>query len=282
MSIRLGFCSNAYTRYPLEEAIDRIATHGYAAVEILCDVPHYWPPAAAPQRAAALADRLAHHALAVSNVNANTAVGFYDPVPDENVFGPTLASPDPRARRQRIEHVGAAIDLAARLGSANVSITSGACGSDHPPEAALDTLRDSLREVLTLAREAGVRVGLEAEPGLLLETSQEVADLCDELDDPLLGFNLDVGHAVVGGEDPAALIRRHGSRIWHLHLEDIRDGKHYHLVPGQGDVDFVAIANALRGVAFEGFASVEVYPYKRDPDDAARASLAALGPLFDD
>jgi protein FrlC len=281
MAVRLGFCSNAYTRFTLEQAIDRVASHGYAAIEILFDQPHFWPEGSDPSRVDRLAEQLARRSLAVSNVNANTAVGFYPMRPDENLFGPSLASSDPEARARRIDHIRAAIRLAARLGCANVSVTSGAAESDHPPAVAQDVLRESLREVLSTAREHRVRVGLEAEPGLLLERSAEVGELCEEIDDPVLGFNLDVGHAKVCGEDPARVIERYGGRIWHLHLEDIAGSKHYHLVPGLGDVDFVAIAAALRDVGFAGYASVEVYPYKADPDAAAAAAYAALGPLFD-
>ena len=44
MSIPLAFSTNAFTGFPLAEALRRIAGHGYKAVEILADVPHAYPP----------------------------------------------------------------------------------------------------------------------------------------------------------------------------------------------------------------------------------------------
>ena len=38
--MRLAFSTNAYVRYPLEEAIESIARLGYDGVEILADRPH--------------------------------------------------------------------------------------------------------------------------------------------------------------------------------------------------------------------------------------------------
>lgn len=279
--MKLGFCSNAYTRHTLEDAIARVGAIGYAGIELLCDAPHFWPEAEPPDRIPRIREALDAAGLAVANVNANTAVGAYPLAIPENVFGPSLASPDPAVRARRADHVRAAVDLARATGAASVSLTLGAAGDDLPPEDALDLARGMLDGLLDHAEAKGVGLGLEAEPGLLLETTAEAAAFVAEVDHPRLGLNLDIGHAVVAGEDPAAMIRLHHARILHLHLEDIRGGKHFHRIPGQGDVDFAAIAAALREVGYGGFASVEVYPYRADPDAAAQASHDVLAPLFD-
>ena len=41
--MRLAFSTNAYLKYPFEEAAARIAGIGYAGLELLADVPHAWP-----------------------------------------------------------------------------------------------------------------------------------------------------------------------------------------------------------------------------------------------
>ena len=281
--MRLGFCSNAFTRHDLAFAIDAVADAGYDAIEVLCDRPHHWPgdpDHTDPERIRGLAARIAKRGLTVGNVNANTAVGFYPIEVPENVFGPSLCSDEPRERSDRLEHVRGAIELARALGAPCISITAGAAGTDRPPERALSILEDSLTQILRWAEGGAIRVGIEAEPGLLIERSDEIARLCDRIGHRLLGFNLDVGHCVVAGEDPAEVIREHGPRIWHLHLEDIRDRKHFHRIPGEGEVDFAAIVAALDEVDFDGTASVELYAHKSDPVGAATAALRVLRPLF--
>ena len=41
--MRLAFSTNAYLRFPFDEAADRIAALGYEGLELLADVPHAWP-----------------------------------------------------------------------------------------------------------------------------------------------------------------------------------------------------------------------------------------------
>ena len=42
--MKLAFCSNAYRSYKIEECIDSIHLAGYEAIEIMCDIPHAFPP----------------------------------------------------------------------------------------------------------------------------------------------------------------------------------------------------------------------------------------------
>src|SRR5436190_205827 len=43
--MKLAFSTNAYTRFPLIEALRGIHEAGFRGVEILADVPHAWPEA---------------------------------------------------------------------------------------------------------------------------------------------------------------------------------------------------------------------------------------------
>ena len=57
----------------------------------------------------------------------------------------------------------------------------------------------------------------------------------------------------------------------HYHLEDIAATRvHQHLVPGCGAIDFTATLAAIRDTGYDGWLTVELYPYLDDPDAAAR------------
>ena len=43
--MKLAFSTNAYTRFPLIEALRGIKAAGFAGVEILADAPHAYPDA---------------------------------------------------------------------------------------------------------------------------------------------------------------------------------------------------------------------------------------------
>jgi sugar phosphate isomerase/epimerase len=59
--------------------------------------------------------------------------------------------------------------------------------------------------------------------------------------------------------------------IRHFHLEDIAASRvHHHLVPGEGAIDFTATLRAIRAIGYDGWITIELYPYVDNPDDAAR------------
>jgi len=96
--ISLAFGTNAYTKHSLSEAVEGIAAAGYRAVEILADHPHAYPPAFSEARR--LHERLEALGLEPVAVNANTAMAYFDPLPEAPTFEPSLISPDPaRCRR---------------------------------------------------------------------------------------------------------------------------------------------------------------------------------------
>ena len=277
--VKLAFSTNAYTRHALPDAIESIADHGYAGVEILGDEPHAYFPAfddADEERLVAALDKTG---IAVSNINANTATGYYDDAPPSSFFDPSVVTADDADREWRIEYTKRAIDLAALIGAPAVCLATGRPLPGTPPERAHEHLRDSLDSILDYAEEYDVDVGIEYEPELLVECTEEVLALIDDIGRDSLGINLDVGHAAVYGEDPAEAIRRSAGHVTGLHLEDIVGGirgKHYHRIPGEGDLDFRAIFDALDDIGYEGFATLELYTYPDRPDEAAREAYEAL------
>jgi sugar phosphate isomerase/epimerase len=100
------------------------------------------------------------------------------------------------------------------------------------------------------------------------------------IDSPRVGLNFDIGHFYCVGEDPAQTIRRLSSMVRHFHIEDIASSRvHRHLIPGDGAIDFAAVFQAIRDIRYEGWITVELYPYVDDPDQAARLAYDRLRPL---
>ena len=277
--VDLAFSTNAYTRFELPEAIRRIADHGYAGVELLGDDPHAYFPEFDDDDLDVVQGALDETGLAVSNVNANTAMGYYDDAPPSAFFEPSVIRADEEARAWRVEYTKRAVDLAEATGSPAVCLATGRPLPGTPPEEAHEYLRESLHEILDYAEPRGVDVGIEFEPELLVENTDETLALIDEVGRDSLGVNLDIGHAAVYGEDVVDSIHRSVEHITGVHLEDIvggRRGKHYHRIPGEGDLDFEAILGALDDAGYDGFATLELYTYPDEPDRAAREAYEVL------
>jgi len=277
--VKLSFSSNAFTKYSVLEAIEKIAAIGYDGVEILADQPHLFAASIDHDDLARLSQSIKLQGIAIANINANTAAGYYGQSFWEPLFEPSLANPDPEARQWRIKYTINSIDIAQALGAETISITSGRPIPGTIPDQSLTLLEDSLTEIIDYAKKKAVKIGIEYEPGLLISNSVDLAAFLDIIDSPWLGANLDIGHCVVAGETITESIHRLSNRIFHIHLEDIKGREHYHLIPGTGDIDFESVLESLDKQGYSGYASVELYTFPDNPEQAALQSFQYLNKL---
>ncbi len=278
--MQLAFSTNAYLRFTFAEAVRRLADIGYAGVEVMADVPHAWPAFLLGKQKQALRDALAKHGLAISNVNAFMMNAINDR--RQRYWHPSWIEPDPNYRAVRIDHTIRALTLARELGANCITTEPGG-----PLEAgqswseALKLFVEMLKPVIAHAEKERVLLLIEPEPGLLIETADQFLELMQYIDSPAVGLNFDIGHAYCVGDDPATTVSRVAKYIRHFHLEDIAATRvHHHLVPGEGVIDFAATFRAIRQIGYDGWVTIELYPYVDDPDAAARTALERVRPLI--
>ena len=274
--MKLAFSTNAYTRFSLIDALRGIKAAGYDGVEILADKPHAYPAQLEADDVKTIRDELERLNLAVSNINANCCFGYWSDAPPEPYFEPSLISPNPKHREDRTNLIYGALQFARDTGAANISITSGRCLGGMPPDRAARQFAESIKPLLERADKLGVNIGIECEPGLFLEYVAELREWIDRLKHPRFGANLDIGHSQVIGESIPEVVRMLGERIWNLHVEDIPGRKHYHMIPGEGSIDWSALRGVLAEAGYARFLTVELYTHTQDPQTAAEKSFAFL------
>src|SRR5512132_154638 len=118
--MKLAFSTNAYTRHPLADALRGIHAAGFEGVEILADVPHAYPGSCSPELTDSVRKVLDETGLAVSNINCNCTFGYWRDAPPEPYFEPSLISPNPKHRADRIALILRTLDFAAAIGAANI------------------------------------------------------------------------------------------------------------------------------------------------------------------
>lgn len=140
-----------------------------------------------------------------------------------------------------------------------------------------------------LRRRHGLELAYHAHLMMLVESEREVDALMAHTGEAV-GLLFDSGHIVAGGTDPDALLRRHGARINHLHLKDIRrdvmarvrqhdssfnrgvrDGMF--TVPGDGYLDFTPLLDFATSGDYRGWLIVEA---EQDPTQAPPREMADL------
>ena len=278
--MKLAYSSNAYVNFSLEETIARIAGVGYAAMELLADVPHAWPAGLLDERKQAIRRCLARHDLKISNVNGFMLNAVADP--RGAYWHPSWIEPDRHYRAIRREHTRRALALARELGAPSVQTEPGGpLAEGQSWKAAAAVFYDEIMPCVETAQRLEVLLLIEPEPGLMIETFEQYLEFVGRIDSPWVGLNFDVGHAFCVGQDPQDWIARMAPHTKHYHIEDIASTReHAHLIPGRGAIDLRATLGEIAKTGYGGWITVELYPYVDNPDEAGREAKEMLEGLM--
>ncbi len=269
--MKFAFSANAFRKYTLFETIDALKRCGYTGIEIMADVPHAFPAHLTQKDVTAIRNRLEAAQMEVSNVNA------FMHHADGDTYHPSWIEPDPALRAKRVDYTLRCIDLASQLGARTLSTEPGGPLLGMTREEGLRLFKEGLMQVEERARRRGIRILIEPEPGLLIETSDQFLDLYRGLDPGVFGLNFDIGHFFCAGEDVPELVRRLKGCTPHYHLEDIASSRvHHHLALGTGAVPIHEVLGTIAETGFDGYVTVELYTYEDNPIQAAVDAMAYL------
>jgi sugar phosphate isomerase/epimerase len=271
LNMKLGFSSNAFKKFSLEQCIPLISQIGYSAVEILCDLPHAYPPK--EQDITKMRTLLSKHNLEISNLNTFTLYAIKD------TYHPSWIEDVGELRQIRFEHTKNCIELASELGCKNISTEAGGPldTKTSNPVALKRRFAREMNKLSRFAEDQEIKVLVEPEPGLLLETSQDFLFFIKEVESEYIKLNFDIAHFYCVREDPAEVIHRLSDYIEHFHLSDIAVNRvHNHLIPGEGAINFKSVFKAIIEIGYKGCITVELYPYQNNPEYAATKAFEFL------
>jgi len=274
--MKLGFSTNAFSNYSLLDSIEKISKTGYHGIEIVLDKPHAFLPLT-KEKITQIKQSLIKNNLQVTNLNSNTVYGWTQDFAGEK-FEPSLSNINHKFRKWRIEYSKQSIDLAEHLNSNSISITSGLNNLDNS-DLCLNLFHSSLIEIGEYAEKKNISIAIEYEPNLLIDNSDKVWNLISK-DFKNIGLNLDTCHAEVNKENLPDIIEKFGKKIIHTHISDCKNHIHYHLLPGDGKIDFKKLYNSLNHIGYSGFLTAELYTYYQFPEDAASKAFIYLKNLI--
>lgn len=271
---RFGYGTNGFGDHRLEDALAILTDLGYDGVALTLDHQHLDPYAAdLTWRLAALARLLDRLGLDV--VIETGARYLLDPWRKHQ---PTLVSAEPEGRALRVDLLMRAVRIGAELGAQAVSFWSGTAAEDTDPAVALERLAAGCESVITLAQDAGVVLGFEPEPGMVVDTLDRFDELRTVLGKPDgFGVTLDIGHCRCLEPIPVAdCVTRVADCLVNVQIDDMRRGVHEHLEFGQGEIVFSPVLRALSESGYRGLVSVELPRHSHAAVRVARESLTFL------
>lgn len=302
-----GYNTNGFAHHRLTDVVAILTEIGYRSVAVTLEHGQLDPP---NRRGVDDCVKQLKPLIEATGLSVTIETGSRFILDPRRKHLPTLLSRSPEERRQRIDFIKAAIDVAEALSADSVSLWSGspdrdfepigttsgfdkaqAYEADHPrprdsensaaDEPLFARLTDSLGELLQYAGAKEVRLSLEPEPGMFINTMSRFEELLKRIDHPNLGLTLDIGHVCcLDDGEVQDHIRRQQERLWNVHVEDMRHGVHEHLMFGQGDIDFAPVFHTLEEVRYAGPIHVELSRHSHDAVETARQAFEFLRRFF--
>lgn len=166
------------------------------------------------------------------------------------------------------------------------------------PERQWPVFGERLSTLSHYLEDRGLRLAYHFHLGTVVEREEDIGNFIAHTE-PGVGFVVDTGHAALGGIDAERLIRSHPDRVAHVHAKDVRqkvfadirnrggsflDGvlAGMFTAPGDGDLDFRGVAQALIDIGYGGWAVVEAEqdPARADPRVYSRIGLETVRRLL--
>jgi L-ribulose-5-phosphate 3-epimerase len=269
MNLRFGYGTNGFGNHRLPEALRVIADLGYDGVALTLDTNHLDPFGAdLARRTAEVGADLDRLGLAV--VIETGARYLLDPW---HKHAPTLMHDDPSLR---LEYLRRAIAVGADLGAEAVSFWAGIEPPGTPDS--WDRLVGGCARLVEAATGAGVTLGFEPEPGMLVPDLDAWHRLYADLGQPPgFGLTLDIGHCRCLEPRPVPdCVTEAGPYLVNVQIDDMRRGTHEHLEFGAGEIDFPPVLGALAATGYRGLVAVELPRHSHAAPSIAAQSLDFL------
>ncbi|MBU4528067.1 MAG: myo-inosose-2 dehydratase [Hoeflea sp.] len=147
-----------------------------------------------------------------------------------------------------------------------------------------------LSEIAKWMADQGMVLAYHHHMGSFIEAEEEI-DWLMESSTPEVTLCFDTGHLLFGGGDVLAVLKRWSDRVHHVHFKDIRpeivkdvrENNRSFLdaviagaftVPGDGCIDFQAVADHLKKIGYDGWIVVEA---EQDPAKAPPYEYSRMG-----
>lgn len=265
--MKFGICNELFENWPWEKICDFAREIGYHGIEVAPFTLAERAELVSPQRRLEIRKAAESRGLEIIGLHwlLVKPAGLY------------ITHTDAAIRRQTAAYFVELVKLCADLGGKVMVIGSPKQRNLLPGvrrEQAMGYAVEVFSECLDTAAQRGVTLAIE--PLSTRETdflmcAQDGVDLIERINHPNFRLHLDVKAMSYEYKPIPQIIRECARHLAHFHVNDPNL-----LGPGMGEVQYEPIIEALRGVGYDGWLSVEAFDFKYGAEKIARASVEYL------
>jgi hexulose-6-phosphate isomerase len=168
-----------------------------------------------------------------------------------------LSSPNPDDVKKSVERMEISLRNAKLWGADTVLLVPGVVRPDTTIPQAWQRSQPVVKRLIPLAKELGVRIGIEPVWNKFLLTPYDTAKYVDEFKSPWVKAYFDVGNVVMYGF-PQEWIRALGKRIIKFHLKDFKFESRQFVPLREGSIDWKEVRKAIGEIGYGGYLTVEL------------------------
>lgn len=209
------------------------------------------------------------------NVNIKTEPQFRDG---------SFTHRDAGIRRETIKYIKTAMDLAAELGTDMITVCPLIDGWDYAFQVDHQKQWAWAIEAFSAAtaHRSDIKISIEYKPyetrnHVIMPSMGKTLHFCDRVGAKNLGVTMDVGHALIAGECPAAemAMANDAERLFYVHFNDNDRGADWDMLPASVHLwQTLETLHYMRRIGYDGWVAYDVFTRTED-------NVAAIGSTFE-
>lgn len=217
--------------------------------------------------------------LSVSAVNVN--------VKSEDKFrNGSVTNPDAGIRSEAVQYLKIAMDIAADLGAGMITVCPLIDGWDYAFQ--VDHTQqwrwaiDAFGEAAAHREDTKVSIeykAYESRNHIILPSMGKTLHFCDRVGAKNIGVTMDVGHALIAGECPAAevAVAHEAGRLFYVHFNDNDRGADWDMLPASVHLwQTLETLFYLRRLGYDGWVAYDVFTRSGDNAEAISATFEIM------
>ncbi|HOV62891.1 MAG TPA: sugar phosphate isomerase/epimerase family protein [Spirochaetia bacterium] len=199
----------------------------------------------------------------------------------------SLSAKDPVIREQAVAYTLECVEIARKLGCPTLNIWPGQDGYDYVLQSHLirerNWLMENIKSIATSAPD--IKFALEYKPKeprnfSFMARAADTLLLAKEIGLDNVGVCIDTGHAFAAGENVAesiVILQEYGRKLFHMHFNDNYGSWDDDMIVGSIHFPlYVETLFWLKETQYDGWYSMDQYPYREDGQGALRESVLFL------